>query len=784
MKKWVRLLLVLFMKSAVNIPVIPHSNLIPFSPNSLLNDAYLDIKMEEKASYFEEQDLFEFAEQNRYFRVSGFKFCKMLDKSEFDALVPIKDLEGSVAEKNPDLNLFINMIDSKAYDIFQALLRAFHMASVKEVKRVSCYLAAEGQSTVANLTQSSLLHHVDPINYFKDIIPSIAPERSYLPGPRRKFKIAYLLMVHDIKGFEQITLLLDILDDGDAITLIHVDAREKCEKLYKKLDKWVSDRSDKNPESAIFMARNRFHNIWGHISLVFTQLAGFWELLDLADWDYIINLSNYDWPIKRNAQIHKLLSQEKYKNKNFIEYWSETSDLAERFYRVHLGEEDYSSVYHPAELGVVTWPFNHWRAYKHHQWMILTPEAVKFFRSDPHAITFLAFAEHTYIPDESYIATVMVNSPQFFGKILNNNKRYLRFNGGSHPAWLGYKDRYLFPTFEEDPSFYFIRKMNALGTIFGEHKLIEWISENHYIDEKPGKCTLEQISVRIECLKEFGEKIAEKNQLVVVPFNSQYFLTTANLICSFSKLGINNIIYWTLDLDIYESLLAQKKAAILIPGLNPIELAESPKSPDLKRIMRAKPKVIKMILDAGFSVWYLDSDTVALKDFRFITDNSADVFIALDNGNHLSNLPPVPSAGIMHFRQGKASLDFIDMVQQEVDKSSILDDEDAIRRLLSRQTSISVSLPDRKLYSRDLFSESLDPNSIHVKYLDPFSFMSSKIFINAPLQIPKDFDDFYLIHTHSPSNNQDVLVGYGLWLVDKRGTCVKSPTKPDFRSIN
>lgn len=189
---------------------------------------------------------------------------------------------------------------------------------------MSCYLAAEGQSTVANLTQSSLLHHVDPINYFKDIIPSIVPERSYLPGPRRKFKIAYLLMVHDIKGFEQITLLLDILDDGDAITLIHVDAREKCEKLYKKLDKWVSDRSDKNPESAIFMARNRFHNIWGHISLVFTQLAGFWELLDLADWDYIINLSNYDWPIKRNAQIHKLLSQEKYKNKNFIEYWSET----------------------------------------------------------------------------------------------------------------------------------------------------------------------------------------------------------------------------------------------------------------------------------------------------------------------------------------------------------------------------------------------------------------------------------------------------------------------------
>jgi hypothetical protein len=83
------------------------------------------------------------------------------------------------------------------------------------------------------------------------------------------------------------------------------------------------------------------------------------------------------------------------------------ADLAERFYRVHLGESDFSSVYHPSELGVVTWPFTHWKAMKHHQWVILTPEVIHFFRTDQKALMFLAFAEHSFIPDESYFATGM-----------------------------------------------------------------------------------------------------------------------------------------------------------------------------------------------------------------------------------------------------------------------------------------------------------------------------------------------------------------------------------------
>jgi hypothetical protein len=50
-------------------------------------------------------------------------------------------------------------------------------------------------------------------------------------------------------------------------------------------------------------------------------------------------------------------------------------------------------------------PFPGWKYVKHHQWLILSRECVTFFRTDSNALNYLAFSEHTYIPDEIYFAT-------------------------------------------------------------------------------------------------------------------------------------------------------------------------------------------------------------------------------------------------------------------------------------------------------------------------------------------------------------------------------------------
>jgi hypothetical protein len=259
---------------------------------------------------------------HRFIRLSGFQFCTTLNGATFDTLIPIQDFGGSLAQLNPDTSTIINLIDGRAYDIYQAILRKFHLANQKEVRRVACYTAGEGQTLVANMTFSRLVTQIDPVAYFSEVIPAIVPSRSMLPGERKKYPLAYLVMVHDKSGFKQLFTLLELLDDGDAIILVHVDARPASAALYSLLTNFIHQRRAKKPECAIHLAKHRFSNIWGHISLVFTQLSGFWELLDMAEWDYVINLSNYDFPLKRNKQIYQSLLL--YGPTNFIEYWPDT----------------------------------------------------------------------------------------------------------------------------------------------------------------------------------------------------------------------------------------------------------------------------------------------------------------------------------------------------------------------------------------------------------------------------------------------------------------------------
>lgn len=718
--------------------------------------------------------------ESRFVKVNGFAFCDILDGSSFDTMIQISAFKGhTLAEENPDMSEFINLIDGKAYEIFEELMLKFHLAHQQEAKRISCYVAAEGSSSIAALTSSRLLRQVNGQNYFKDIIPSVIPT-SEVDTQKKHYKIAYLFMVHEKRGFQQLCTTLELLDDGDAIILIHVDARTQSNEFFGLIQTWIRKRKDIRGDSAIHLAKKRFSNIWGHISLVFTQLSGFWELLDIADWDYIINVSNYDYPLVSNNEMHTILRRPETAGKNFIQYWTDTSDLAERFNRAHLGEADYSTVYHSPELGILSTPYPSWRAYKHHQWVIFTPEAVRFFRTDPDALNFLSFAEHTFIPDEHYFGTVMINSPAFKGKIINDNKRYLRFTGGAHPSWLGFKDRHLFPPGEPVPSFFFIRKFNSRGELFGERDLINWIQTYHFKKKKAidgpipsGKCTVEQMSVRKECFKEIGSTVAVKDSVVVIPVNLPFLAAAKNLMCSLARLGVNNVIFWALDLDVYELLLKQDKLAILMPGMNPLPDLQSKKSSDLINALRSKPKLLKYILESGLSIWILDADVVAVKDFTAIQDATTDIFVSLDGY--------LISSSVVFYRSNNRTLRFLNRVQSELDRSSNLDDENALRRVLLQNGTAQV-LPanHEKLFPSSTSSLGGSPGKMkrsledpRVRYLDSFSFISASVFEKNPQSIPPGFKDFFTLHA-----NEEQAKKLGYWFVDDDGVCSMNMADP------
>ncbi|KAL2918116.1 Xylosyltransferase 2 [Polyrhizophydium stewartii] len=768
----------------------------------------------------ETAQILQFAQSHRAFRASGFTFCDILNNATFDATVPIPALGGSVAQTNADQFAFVEAVDAKAHEIYTSIMLTtrydnYHpvQPNPDELNRLSCYFAAEGTSSYANFTTSRLLIDLDPINYFRKRIPAIIPNPSMLPGTRRKYLIAYLLMVHEEAGFKQLSKLIDTLDDGDAIILIHVDNRKRSAGLQDLLDKLIRQRERRlGRPTNVFLANYRFCNIWGHSSLVLTQLSGFWELLDMADWDYVINLSNYDFPLKRNREIHAILSRPHNKNRNFIEYWPDTQDLAERFYRAHIGVADFSSLFHPNVLGVTSWPFPRWRAYKHHQWMIVTPDFVRHLRENRDALNFLAFAEHTYIPDESYFATVLVNSPKFRDTVVNDNKRYLRFAGSdaAHPSWLGYLDRFLFPSGEPEPSFYFIRKFNYLGESFREQQLLEWINANHMTPRVNASCLLEDASVRIECLREFGSKIAQNNELIVVPVNHAFLMQASNLRCSLARAGINNVVYWSLSLEVHNNLLEKGSLSIFLPGFPSTGERQEPGKTFFTRMMRFKPKVLQLLLDAGFHVWYMDADTVALRDFRrdVVADPDADVYVALDNDKRIdTRAAPVASAGIMYLRATKKSRAFLQGILAMQAQSLLLDDQDALRKVIAHSDTIETKyvpvLPSGAGAlitsgaaqgrgdagavagggSRDFVKRiPVDPSApeaplvgskIQLRFLDQFQFVNGYLLFGQTSEVPMRFDQFAVVHTRPMDSPARVLRQWGLWLLDEKGKCAK-----------
>lgn len=140
---------------------------------------------------------------------------------------------------------------------------------------------------------------------------------------RRQFKLAYLIMAHSKspQAFFNLQDMIELFDDGQAIIMIHVDA--KSPELQLKIFDWLEQRHTDKPQNQVnvFLQKNVFNNIWGHISLVYTQLAGFWELQDLADWEYVINLSCHDYPLRRNNEVYNFLTSPSRKGKVWINHW-------------------------------------------------------------------------------------------------------------------------------------------------------------------------------------------------------------------------------------------------------------------------------------------------------------------------------------------------------------------------------------------------------------------------------------------------------------------------------
>jgi Core-2/I-Branching enzyme len=259
------------------------------------------------------------------------------------------------------------------------------------------------------------------------------------PSEKPHYRLAYIVMVH--QDAENVEALLDALEDPTVFIYLHVDLSSP-QSFHQVISNLVKDREN------IAIMPNPFAITWSHISMLWVEIRAFFDLLDLISFDYVINLSGSDYPLKSAKTIFDHL--ERKPQSNWLWWKADGSktigDLETRFL----------PMYHCREYGgdwknrclMQPWEPKGQREFtgysdlfpqlfKTSQWMILHRSTVEYLRTSEAGKLFLMHSEHTAIPDEMFFATLLATTP-FNGRTFRDPKRLMFWNGGSHPyVWTG-----------------------------------------------------------------------------------------------------------------------------------------------------------------------------------------------------------------------------------------------------------------------------------------------------------------------------------------------------------
>ncbi|MDO9581191.1 MAG: beta-1,6-N-acetylglucosaminyltransferase [Bacteroidales bacterium] len=225
----------------------------------------------------------------------------------------------------------------------------------------------------------------------------------------KQVTIAYFILVHRFP--EQFKRLFKAIYHPENYYLIHLDKKTGVE-IYEDIEEFLIDF----PNTYILESENV---VWGGYSMVQAELNGIKYLLNLnVEWDFFINLSGQDYPLKSQKIIREYLSQNH--GNSFIKIANQLSVRPETMNRI----ENY---FLETENGFLGAPYK--RAYLKDvipyiggQWMILTRECCEFICNSGEAKKFEDYYLNTLIADESFFQTVLMNT-SFEGKLTNDDKR-------------------------------------------------------------------------------------------------------------------------------------------------------------------------------------------------------------------------------------------------------------------------------------------------------------------------------------------------------------------------
>lgn len=221
--------------------------------------------------------------------------------------------------------------------------------------------------------------------------------------------IAYFILVHRYP--EQFRRMFNAIWHADNHYLIHVDKRSGIA-LQKEIAVFLSGY----PNASLLKSENMQ---WGGYSLVDAELRGMAELLKVnAQWDFFINMSGQDFPLKSQESVFDFLKR--HRGKDFLKLMNQRDCRPETLNRIEhyfLEQDDrMSEPMMPRRfLSGVT-------PYIGNQWMMVSRQFCEFVTKSPEVERFRLFYQNTLIPDEGFFQTVMMNT-SYRPNVINDDKR-------------------------------------------------------------------------------------------------------------------------------------------------------------------------------------------------------------------------------------------------------------------------------------------------------------------------------------------------------------------------
>ncbi|RNA63912.1 glycosyl transferase [Chryseobacterium nematophagum] len=227
--------------------------------------------------------------------------------------------------------------------------------------------------------------------------------------PVKSISIAYLILVHRLPN--QFKRLFKAIYESTNFYLVHIDKKANP-KIIDDVRKFLKEY----PNVHLLKSENV---VWGGYSMVQAELDGMKYLLNInAKWDYFINLSGQDYPLKSQKIIKEFLSNNF--GKSYIKITDQEKNRPETMNRIENYfeelEDRISEKTHKRSFMKDVIP------YIGGQWMILTRNCCEFVCNNIEVKKFEDYYLNTLIADESFFQTVLMNT-SFNGTLVNDDKR-------------------------------------------------------------------------------------------------------------------------------------------------------------------------------------------------------------------------------------------------------------------------------------------------------------------------------------------------------------------------